>query len=101
MSYGFQILSGSGGAVVSVNSDNNAVGMFLDFFIVSYNTTVTRSYPSFYGTELYTIVMQQNRTKLNTPTTNINNSTKTVSVTSNSSASTLRQGNLNVLVLGK
>lgn len=101
MSYGFQILSGSGGAVVSVNSDNNAVGMFLDFFVVPYNTTVTRSYPSFYGTELYTIVMQQDRTKLNTPTTNINNLTKTVGITSNASSVPIRQGNLNVLVLGK
>jgi hypothetical protein len=101
MSYGFEVISGTTGTIVSVNSGNDAVGMFLDFFVVPYNTTFTKSYPSFYGTELYTIVMQQDRTKLNTPTTNINNSTKTVVVTSNSSTSTLRQGNLNVLVLGK
>jgi len=101
MTYGFAITSGSSGALVAVNSDNDAVGVYVDYFVVPYSTTVTRSYPDFYGTQLYAVVMQADSTKLNAPSTSINSSTKTVSVTSQSSISPRRQGNLNVLVLGK
>jgi hypothetical protein len=101
MSFGFAVTSGTGGSLVSVNSDNDAVGVFLDYFFVPYNTTVTKSYSSFYGSALFTIVIQQDRTKLNTPTTSINNSTKSVSVTSQASTATARQSGLYVIVLGK
>lgn len=100
MSYGFSLVTGSG-ATVSINSDNDAVGVFLDYFFVPYNTTVTRSYSSFFGSTLFTLVLQQDRTKLNVPVTSINNSTKTVSVTSTVQTSSARQSGLYVIVLGK
>lgn len=100
MSYGFSVTSGSG-STVTVNSDNDAVGVFLDYFFVAYNTTVTRTYSSFYGTALFTIVLQENRAKLNTPTTSINNTSKSVTVTSQASTAVARQGGLYVIVLGK
>lgn len=100
MSYGFKIVSGSG-ATVEVNSDNDAVGIFLDYFFVPYNSTVTRSYPGFYGSALYTLVLQEGAAKLNVPTTSVNNSTKTVSVTSSSQSASARQAGLWVVVLGK
>jgi hypothetical protein len=100
MSYGFSITSGTS-STITVDSDNDAVGVFLDYFFVPYNTTVTRSYSSFYGTSLFTIVLQQNRTRLNTPTTSINNTSKSVSVTSQASSAVARQAGLYVIVLGK
>lgn len=100
MSYGFSLVTGSG-STVSINSDNDAVGVFLDYFFVPYNTTVTRSYSSFFGSTLFTLVLQQDRTKLNVPVTSINNSTKTVSVTSTVQTSSARQSGLYVIVLGK
>lgn len=101
MSYGFAITSGDLGAIVSINSDNDAVGMFVDLFDVTYNTTVSKSYPEFYGTELYTIVMQQSGSSLNSPSTTVTNATKTVTVTSLPSDFPNARGNLTVLVLGK
>jgi hypothetical protein len=100
MSYGFSVTSGSG-STVTVDSDNDAVGVFLDYFFVPYNTTVTRSYSSFYGTALFTIALQENRTKLNVPTTSINNISKSVTVTSQPDTSVARQGGLYIIVLGK
>lgn len=100
MSYGFSLTTGSGSAV-TINSDNDAVGVFLDYFFVPYNTTVTRSYSSFFGSALFTLVLQQDRAKLNVPVTSINNSTKTVSVTSTTQTATARQSGLYVIVLGK
>jgi hypothetical protein len=100
MSYGFSITSGTS-STITVDSDNDAVGVFLDYFFVPYNTTVTRSYSSFYGASLFTIVLQQNRTRLNTPTTSINNTSKSVSVTSQASSAVARQAGLYVIVLGK
>jgi hypothetical protein len=100
MSYGFSLTTGSG-STVTINSDNDAVGVFLDYFFVPYNTTVTRSYGSFFGSALFTLVLQQDRTKLNVPVTSVNNSTKTVSVTSTTQTATARQSGLYVIVLGK
>lgn len=100
MSYGFKLVTGAG-ATVEVDSDNDAVGVFLDYFFVPYNSTVTRSYASFYGTALYTLVLQEDSTKLNVPTTSINNATKTVSVTSSLQTASARQAGLWVVVLGK
>jgi len=100
MSYGFSLTTGSGDKV-TINSDNDAVGVFLDYFFVPYNTTVTRSYSSFFGSALFTIVLQQDRKKLNVPVTTINNSTKTVSVTSTTQTSSARQSGMYVIVLGK
>lgn len=100
MSYGFSLVTGSG-STVEINSDNDAVGVFLDYFFVAYNTTVTRSYSSFFGSALFTLVLQQDRTKLNVPVTSINNTTKTVSVTSTAQTAIGRQSGLYVVVLGK
>jgi hypothetical protein len=100
MSNGFSITSGTG-TFVSIDSSNDAVGVFLDTFFVPYNTNVTRSYPNFYGSKLFTIITQQDRTKANPPSTSINNTTKTVSVTSTTQAAAARQSGLYVTVLGK
>lgn len=100
MSFGFSLVTGSG-STVSINSDNDAVGVFLDFFLVPYETTVTKTYPDFFGSELFAIVMQQDKAKLNTPSTTINSTTKTVTVTSLTNSATSRQGGLTVMVLGK
>lgn len=100
MSYGFSLTTGSG-STVTINSDNDAVGVFLDYFFVPYNTTVSRSYSSFFGSALFTLVLQQNRTRLNVPVTTINNSAKTVSVTSTVQTATNRQSGLYVIVFGK
>lgn len=100
MSNGFSITSGIG-TFVSIDSNNDAVGVFLDTFFVPYNSNVTRSYPQFYGSKLFTIIVQQDRTKANPPNTSINNATKTVSVTSTAQTAALRQSGLYVTVLGK
>lgn len=100
MSYGFSFVSGSGNTV-TVNSDNDAVGVFVDYFFVAYNTTVTNTYTSFEGTSLYALVIQQTANRLNVPITSINDTTKTVSVTSTLQTASARQAGLYVLVLGK
>ena len=100
MSFGFKIVSGSG-STVEINSDNDAVGVYLDRFFVAYNTTVTKSYPSFYGSAIYTIIIQADATRANIALTSINNTTKTVSVTSTPSAAPARQTGVWVTVLGK
>jgi hypothetical protein len=100
MSYGFSLTTGSG-STVTIDSDNDAVGVFLDYFFVPYNSTVSRSYSSFYGTALFTLVLQQDRTKLNVPITSVTNSTKSVSVTATTQGATARQSGLYVIVLGK
>lgn len=100
MSYGFSLNSGTG-TPITVNSDNDAVGVYLDYFNVSYNTTVTRTYSSFTGTELFTILVPENYAKLVRTTTTITNSTKTVSVTVQSSTNPVNQVGVNVIILGK
>lgn len=100
MSYGFSVTSGSAGTV-TINSDNDAVGVYIDSFYVAYNTSVSKSYPDFYGSALFTIIIQNDRTKLNVPITNINNSTKVVQVTSTTQSAPARQNGFFVIVLGK
>lgn len=100
MSYGFSLNSGTG-TPITVNSDNDAVGVYLDYFNVAYNTTVTRTYSSFTGTELFTILVPENYAKLVRTTTTITNSTKTVSVTVQSSTNVVNQVGVNVIILGK
>ena len=100
MSYGFTLNSGTG-TPITVNSDNDAVGVYVDYFYVPYNTTQTRTYSSFVGTQLFTILLPENAAKISRTTTSINNGAKSVSVTSLSSTNAIFQVGVNVLVVGK
>jgi hypothetical protein len=100
MSYGFLLNSGTGSNVI-IDSSNNAVGVFLDYFTVAYNTTESRSYPSFIGTQFFTVINQTNAEKITVANTTINNSTKTVTVTVPSSTNPSFQSSVNVIVVGK
>jgi hypothetical protein len=100
MSYGFALTSGTA-TPITINSDNDAVGVFVDYFNVGYNTTVTRTYSSFTGSQFFAILVPENYTKLVRTDTTITNSTKTVSVTVLSSTNTVNQVGVNVIVLGK
>lgn len=101
MPFGFSITSGTGASTVTVSENDAAVGVYLDSFTVPYNTTVTRTYSSFIGTDLAAFVTNADQSKLNVPTITINNPTKTVTIVSNPSASTNRQSDLRVVILGR
>lgn len=100
MSYGFSFVTGSTN-LVTIDASNNAPGLFVDTFQVAYNSTVSKSYPSFVGTQLFVYTTTLDVTKINAPAITINNSTKSVSITAPSQTSTARQVGFNVIVFGK
>ena len=100
MSYGFSIKTGSGN-IVTIDAADEAPGLFLETFQVAYNSTISKSYPSFVGTQLFVYTTTLDVVKINIPSITVNNPAKSVSITAPSQISTANQVGFNVIVFGK
>jgi hypothetical protein len=101
MTYGFSILSGSGASNLTVDSSSNAPGIFIDTFLIPYNSTVSRTYSNFSGSKLFAYITTTNPARISSSTIVINNISKTVSVTSPASANIREQVDLRAMIFGK
>lgn len=100
MSYGFSIVTGSG-ATVTIDSDKNVPGVFIDQFNVEYAQSQARSYPSFPGTQLFVFAFALNPAKVGAAQIGINQANKQVTVTAPTSALSDYQVGFQIYVFGR
>lgn len=98
MSYGFEIFSGSTGALVESVSTDNPPGVLVESFAYTWSTTpVTKTYSSFQGQRLLPILISVSNFG-SSVTITVNNSAKEITITG---VSTLTgRSDAQVVVLG-
>lgn len=108
MTYGFFVKTGSSVSPVDLISSDSVPGVFLDQFYLTFSagTTTTKTYSSFYGSSLFVVIVPDasitagGKGADTAIATSINNSTKTISLTCDSSALPAFETNAYVMVLG-
>lgn len=107
MSYGFSVSTGLG-SIVDVVSSDSVPGIFIDQFYLTFvsGQVTNKTYSSFTGQTLYVFVIPDGSittSSKGTDTaiyTSVNNSTKTVTLTCDSSAISALQTNCYIVVMG-
>ena len=100
MSYGFSIKTGIGNVIDLISSDN-VPGVYIDSFFVTYSagSSVSRTYSSFQGSEILA-TLSPIVGVATAMSISINNSTKTITVTSNLVSDPNLRQNANIVVMG-